>query len=323
MVTFRPMNIATDAAEMARLYSYTVTEPIAVESARDWWTPREGEIRSTMLALDDNCQAIGDWDVDRETWMKPGYFYIKVLVIPEKRGRGIGTQMYKDALRFAREHGATHLESSIREDDLKALKSVVKRGFKVEHHTFESTLDLNDFNEHRFDDLMRRIHAESFRFFSLAEAGLTDENKHRLYEVNRDSGLDNPGNDGIFPDYYAFSKNVFEASWFRADTQILASHADRWVGLSAVGIYPADKHAYNAFTGVLREYRGRGLAQALKLQTILLAKKEGMRYIRTHNDSKNRSMLVVNRKLGYRPEPGYYEIVCALDQAGGVHAKSS
>ena len=323
MVTFRPMTIATDAAEMARLYNYTVAEPITVESARDWWTLREGEIRSTVLALDENCRAIGYWDVDRETWMEPGHFYIKVLVAPEERGRGFGTQMYEDALQAARGYGATHLESSVREGDAASLKFAEKRDFKVEHHTFESTLDLQDFNEHRFDNLMKRIHAEGFRFFSLAEAGLTDENQHRLYEVNRDSGLDNPGNDGIFPDYYAFSKNVFEASWFRADTQILASHADRWVGLSAVGIYPANKHAYNAFTGVLREYRRRGLAQALKLQTILLAKKEGMRYIRTHNDSKNRSMLAVNRKLGYRPEPGYYEIVCVLDQAGGAHAESA
>ena len=126
--------------------------------------------------------------------------------------------------------------------------------------------------------------------------------------------MDDPKNTGTFPDYYAFSKNVFDASWFRADTQILASHGDRWVGLSAIGIYPADKHAYNAFTGVLREYRGRGLAQALKLKTILLARKESMRYIRTHNDSKNAPMLAINRKLGYQPEPGMYRILCSLDQ---------
>jgi GNAT superfamily N-acetyltransferase len=76
------------------------------------------------------------------------------------------------------------------------------------------------------------------------------------------------------------------------------------VGLAAIGIYPADRHAYNAFTGVLRDYRGRGLAQALKLQTILLTKREGMRYIRTHNDSNNAPMLAIDRKPGYKPESG-------------------
>lgn len=314
MTIFRPMHIETDAAEMARLYNSTVAETISVETAVDWWTLRAGQIRVTMLAIDENGQAVGYWDVERETWMKPGTFYVKVIVSPEARNHGLGAQMYRDALQIARGHGAALLETYVRETDTAALRFAGKRGFKIIHHGFESTLDLTDFDEHRFDGLLRRLRAEGFRFFSLAEAGVNDENKHRLYEVNRLSALDNPGNDGEFPDFYAFSKNVFDASWFRADTQLLAAHEDHWAGLSAIGIYPADGHAYNAFTGVLREFRGRGLAQALKLQTILLAKREGMRYIRTNNDSNNAPMLAVNRKLGYKPEPGVYKLVCTLNQ---------
>lgn len=313
MITYRRMDLKTDAAEMARLYGSTVAEPVSPETICDWWTLREGEIRVTMLALDEDQRATGYWDVDRETWMKPGRFFIKVIVAPEARGQGLGAQMYEDALRAARERGATHLESTVREADTISRKFAEKRGFKIERHLFESALDLTNFDEHCLDHLMARIDAEGFRFFSLAEAGVTDENKHKLYEVNRAAAMDDPGNTGTFPDFYAFSKNVFEASWFRADTQILASQSERWVGLSAIGIYPADKHAYNAFTGVLREYRGRGLAQALKLQTILLAKQEGMHYIRTNNDSNNVSMLAVNRKLGYEPEPGFYKLLCVLD----------
>jgi RimJ/RimL family protein N-acetyltransferase len=231
--------------------------------------------------------------------------------------------MYADALQAASERGATHLECYIRETDATSLQFAEARGFKIIHHGFESTLDLTEFQEDCFDDLMARLQAQGFRFFSLAEAGVTDENKRKLYEVNRISGLDNPGNDETFPDFESFSKDVFDASWFRADTQILASHGDRWVGLSAIGIYPADNHAYNAFTGVLREYRGRGLAQALKIQTILLAIKEGMRFIRTHNDSNNAPMLAINRKLGYKPEPGYYKLACVLDATGGDDAQPS
>jgi len=314
MATFRPINILTDAADLARLYSYTSAEGMTPGEAREWWTLSEGEIRVSMLALDENCRAIGYWDVDYESWRPVGHFYLKVIVAPEERGRGLGARMYTDALRMARQQGTTHLRSSVREGDSASLKFAERRGFRVEHHTFVSTLDLADFEEHRFDDLRTRVHEEGFRFFSLAEAGVTDENKRKLYEVNCVSGLDNPGNNGTFPDFDTFSKNVFDASWFRADTQILASYHDRWVGLSAIGIYPEDQHAYNAFTGVLRKYRGRGLAQALKLQTIRLAKQKGMRYVRTDNDSKNGPMLAVNRRLGYQPEPGYYRLLCVLDK---------
>jgi GNAT superfamily N-acetyltransferase len=315
MVTFRPVNLSIDAADVARLYSYTVPEPITAEAVRDWWTVRVGEIRVTTLAFDEKCEVIGYWDVDRETWMKSGHFYVKVIVQPEVRGHGLGAQMFKDALCILEANGATHLKSSVRDMDVNSLRFAVKRGFRIEHHTFESTLDFTHFDERRFSDVVKRLHEDGFKFFSLAEAGLTDENKHKLYDLNREAALDNPGNGGIFPDFYAFSKNVFEASWFRADAQIIASYGDQWVGLAAIGIYPADNHAYNTFTGVRADYRGRGLALALKLQTILLAKEEGVRYVRTHNDSKNRSMLAVNRKLGYRPEPGEYKLVCVLAEA--------
>lgn len=312
MITFRPMNLETDAADMARLYSYTTVEPITEKTAREWWAPRKDEIRTTTLALNEQQNIIGYWDVERETWMQPGRFFIKVIVAPEFRSQKLGAQMYADALRVAREYGATELESNIREDNPAARKFVEERGFQIVHHTFESTLDLNLFDEKNFSGLTSRIAAQGFRFFSLAEAGMTEENKHKLYEVNRATDLDSTGSEGTFPDYYAFSKNVFSASWFRAETQILAALEDRWVGLAAIGIYPEESYAYNAFTGVLREFRGQGVAQALKLQTILLAKKEGLRYIRTNNDSQNVPMLAINRKLGYQPEPGYYRIHCIL-----------
>lgn len=316
MVTFRPMDIGTDAVDMARLYSYTTAEPISAESARDWWTLRDGEIRVTVLAIDENGQAVGYRDVERETWMSPGRFYMNIVVAPQAQHCGLGTQMYSDALQVARERGATRLESRVREGDEISMQFAQKRGFRIERHFFESTLDLEAFDEHRFDDLMARVHTDGFRFFTLAQAGVTNENKHKLYDVNRAASLDDPGNDdGTFPDFYAFSKNVFDASWFRADTQLLAAHGDHWVGLSAISVYPADRHAYNAFTGVLRDYRGRQLAQVLKLQTILLAKREGMRYIRTRNDSHNAPMLAVNRKLGYLPEPGLYKMICDLRRA--------
>lgn len=313
MTTFRLINIETDAADMARLYSFTLAEPINVETAREWWTLREGEIRTTMLALSENGEVLGYWDLDRETWMKPGYFFIKVIVDPQVRNQGLGTKLYADALQSACDRGAIQLGTRIQEADEASLRFAQKRGFEIERHFFESTLDLNEFNEHHFDEVISQVRTQGFEFISLAEAGNTEANQHKLYEVNRSASLDDPGSDGTFPDFYAFSKNVFEASWFRADTQILAAHGEEWVGLSAVAIYK-DGHAYNAFTGVRRDYRGRRLAQALKLHTVMLARKEGMRYIRTHNDSFNAPMLAINRKLGYKAEPGIYKLVYTLEQ---------
>jgi len=313
MTQFRPLDLEADAAELARLQSYTLPEPVTAESVRDGWAHHKGEIRTTTLALDEQGLASGFWDVDRETWMRPGHWWLKVLVAPDQRGNGLGARMYSAALDQARQYGATHLESRVSENDAGSTRFAQKRGFQVERHTFVSTLDLASFDEKCFETLRERV--SGFSFFSLAEAGLTGENKRRLYTLNRATALDNPGNHGTFPEYDTFEMNIFNAAWFRADTQILAADGDQWVGLAALSIDDEQRYAYNAFTGVLRDYRGRGLAQALKLHTILLAKRAGMRYIRTDNDSQNAPVLAVNRKLGYQPESGSYQLLCTLERA--------
>jgi GNAT superfamily N-acetyltransferase len=64
---------------------------------------------------------------------------------------------------------------------------------------------------------------------------------------------------------------------------------------------------------VLKEYRGRKIALALKLLATRYARSLGATFIRTNNDSKNEPILAINRKLGYKPEPGWYKCVRKID----------
>ena len=310
MLSYRPFDLQSDAEIFARLYSTSVPDPISPQNVLDWWAPRKGKVRVHSLALDEEGRLVGSLQVDREDWMRPRHWFLKVIVTPERQRQGLGASLYGKALAVAHQRHALALESSLRDDDPASLRFAQKRGFEIEHHSFGSTLELTSFDETRCAPLLER--QRGLRFFSLAEAGVTEANKRKLYELNRASGMDNPGNGGVFPDYDNFSQDVFNSSWFRAETQLLAADGDQWVGLSAVALYPEKLEAYNAFTGVLAAYRGRGLAQALKLQTIMMAKVAGMRVIRTDNDSQNAPMLAINRKLGYQPETGRYALLCKL-----------
>jgi mycothiol synthase len=57
-------------------------------------------------------------------------------------------------------------------------------------------------------------------------------------------------------------------------------------------------------TAVDREYRGRGIALALKLKTIEYAQQHGYAEIRTGVESNNPHMLAINAKLGFGQGPG-------------------
>ena len=92
----------------------------------------------------------------------------------------------------------------------------------------------------------------------------------------------------------------------------LAADGDNIIGLAAVGAMSSDLDMGNMITGVDRAYRGRKIAQALKLLTIRFARSYGAKTIRTNNDSENAPMLAINRKLGYQPHPGIYRLVNRL-----------
>jgi len=92
---------------------------------------------------------------------------------------------------------------------------------------------------------------------------------------------------------------------------ILAVDGHHWAAMSFM-IKRSDDVYYNNLTGVHRDYRGRGLALAVKLKGIEYAKRRGAKSVLTHNDSTNERMLAVNRKMGYESKPGMFLLVKQL-----------
>jgi GNAT superfamily N-acetyltransferase len=310
MITIRQAEPEADFPRIAELLSGYEPEPITVEQLWEWERRVSAErIRRRLVAATSDGAIVGYGYIDHEAWMRPGRFELWALVDPARRRAGIGAALYDHARQLAVAHGATSFGSETRDDDPAGLGFAERRGYRIDGHTFESTLDLTAFDYQGFAGAVEAAEATGIRFFTMADLGNTDEAKRKLYELNRRTGLDNPGAGGTFPPFEEFQQFVFGASWYRADGQILAADGERWVGIAAVAYYPERNSAYNAFTGVERDYRGRGLAQALKLLAVRFAQRLGAAHIRTNNDSQNTPMLAINRKLGYRPEPGRYRLV--------------
>ena len=58
-------------------------------------------------------------------------------------------------------------------------------------------------------------------------------------------------------------------------------------------------------TGVLRKYRRKGIATALKHTNLAWAKKQGYKSIRTNNVDSNKGMLSINLKIGFKFIPAW------------------
>jgi GNAT superfamily N-acetyltransferase len=314
-VTIRPSDPETDFPRLVELIATVEPEPITLEMLREWEAMRSAEeITYRTTAVDGSGRILGFGHVERSPWKKPGRFDMNVLVDPAERGKGIGTLLYEDALRFARENGATRLQVRVRDHMPESLAYVQRRGFETDRHIFESTLDLSTYDEAPFAGALERAEASGIRFTSLAEIGDTEEARYRLYELNRDTGMDIPGRDDPFTPWEEFRK-IFGMSWYRADGQVLAvdpAAGNRFVALAALGLFKEKNAVYHMMTGVHRDYRGRGLAQAVKVAALRWAREWGAAYARTNNDSKNEPILAVNRKFGYVPSPGYYLLLRSI-----------
>ena len=100
---------------------------------------------------------------------------------------------------------------------------------------------------------------------------------------------------------------------YRCEGQLLAVSGEALIGFAAVNLFPENQDACNATTGVIREYRGRKIALALKVLAARYARQHGARTVRTDNDSRNAPILAINRRMGYQPQPGTYQLVCWLE----------
>ena len=312
-ISLRLVDPATDLARITELtnavHPDTETEDLLRE---DLTRQMEGRYMRSLVASVPGEPVAGYCLVDHVPWQPAGRFWVWVTTDKRWRGQGIGSTLFAQTLTLATEQGAAILATQVRDDHPDSLAFAERRTFHVERHIFESVIDLATFEPSRFAGLIEDVEADGIRFFTLADVGNTREALHKLWEVNYRAVLDDPASTGSFSSFEDFSQVVGQASWFDPAGQIMAADGETIVGLGAVGYFQETRSARNMITGVERAYRGHHIALALKLLGIRYAKTRGALTIRTNNDSQNAPMLAVNRKLGYRPEPGVYRLIRKL-----------
>ena len=287
-MTIRPLEPDRDADDLVVLVRDavpTATVNRAAIVSRISAIPERAGLR--IWIAEANGEAIGRADAFLNFFSKGSRTcFVGVTVRSDHRRRGIASELYELCLAHAAELGAEGLITNFYENPAGVAFALAKGWREVRTET-ESILDPRTVTEAVPADVDLRPVAEV--------------DPRLVWRVDAEATLDVPQTETAddIP-YDEWEEHVLRYPMFEPYGSFVAV-VDGVV--AATSLLVADREsgrATNMFTGTLREYRGRGLARAVKLATTHWAAANGITQIATTNDETNAPMLAVNRRLGYQ-----------------------
>jgi GNAT superfamily N-acetyltransferase len=267
--------------------------------------------RTRVVAQTEAGQIIGYGAAFRAPWVEPGQVGSEFCVHPDFRGQGVGEMIVTHLVKWATEQQASVLSSIVMDWIDGSLPFVQKRGFTVDAHVFELELDVKQFDPAKYEGFIEQVGASDIQFVTLADLP-GEESEQKLYELCVETSKDNPGQYGSLPPFAQWRNEFFPEGASRNDWVFIVMEGDTFVGVTQLYSTETEGVIYTNYTGVRKEYRGRGIAKALKLRSIREAMKEGAHTMTTDSEATNVPMQSVNRSLGYRPGKGHYRILKKL-----------
>jgi len=247
----------------------------------------------------------------------PRKFMVNIYVDPACHRMRVGGAIFENLLKNLKGLHAEIAWTINREDLPLQREFFQRRGFNEKRRDWESRLDLSTFQPEQFQEYEVRMAEQGISFTTLAEEKrLGEDSLRKLHDLVQHIAADMPRQADFTPVPYDQWKTLL-ANNPRTIPEgfLIAKHGSEFVGESDIlRNEKAPRTLSQGDTGVRREYRGRGIATALKLKVIEFAKKNGYETIETWNDSTNAPMLAVNTKLGFKRKIGWLLLEKDLSQ---------
>jgi GNAT superfamily N-acetyltransferase len=258
-----------------------------------------------MIDGDDGLIAYGNCS---ETWWsyRPGKYRVDVWVHPDFERQGLGTKIYDHLMErlAARDLKPNWLTSNARDTKPQAIRFLEKRDYQAVMRWVSSELQLTNVNPAAYEPLFQKLEQTGIQVKTVAELSQTDANwQRKIYDLDWACAQDEPQPDALTQEpLEKYVKQYFEGPSFWPEGWFIAvANDEHYVGLTALEKNDDEPEKLGSgFTGVLRDYRRRGVATALKVRAIQLAQTVGAASIKTGNEENN-PMYQLNLSLGFEP----------------------
>lgn len=300
----RPATI-DDAAAVADIETALFPDdPRDPELERHWWSMADPtELIERMIAL--HAGTIAGYTVRRHpAWEKmPERFgRISAELGPAVRSPERIDALYAHLEDVSRADGTRQVTTWSWEDDGLRTGVLTARGFREERRERFWELDLVAERERittMAAESRARMRREGIRMLTLDQD--TDPRKFEKLKVMSDEAeADVPTTVPNVPLEMDQFMKWFASPALRPDRIWIARDGDDIVGISMLAYPPVRGFVATDWTGMARRARGRGIARALKCETLMQAIELGVDRVRTDNDSTNAPILHINETMGYK-----------------------
>jgi GNAT superfamily N-acetyltransferase len=303
-LAFRPAT-AEDAA-----FAADVDTAVRPRSPRDprvyeyWWAqPNENWVHERFV-VERGGRRVGHAIAEHPRWdLQPErYGTVDGNLLPEDRTRVTLDKVYGSMEQRVIADGAKILSAWSNEDDPLRIETLTGRGYTVGRRARRWELDLVANREKLLEMTERsraRMRTEGVRLLTL---GTDDDPKviEKIWRLSEEAGDDVPTTEPRVPEEMASYTRWVNAPEIHRDRFWIARIGADVVGVSVLGYPPVRGIVGTEWTATARSARGRGVARALKCETLAQAIALGVDRVRTGNDAANDPILHINETMGYR-----------------------
>jgi GNAT superfamily N-acetyltransferase len=277
-------------------------------SLRYWWSQPDEFLEFARFIVMRGDRHVGYAETMHARWdVKPErYGSVGADLMPEERSRESLDQLFALLEERLIAEGARILRARASDDDQLRIATILARGYKEIRRHKRWELDLVRNRERLLAltaESRERMRREGVRLLTLAE----DDDPaviEKIWRLSEEAGDDVPTTVPRAPEAVESYFRWVNAPEIHRDRFWIARIGDEVVGVSVLGFPPVRGVVGTEWTATARVARGRGIARALKCETVAQAIALGVDRVRTGNDSANAPILHINETMGYHPATG-------------------
>jgi mycothiol synthase len=229
---------------------------------------------------------------------REGMFEIDLRVHLHWQGHGVGKALYHVVMEHLAALGAHEVISMVWQAHPRSARFLLDRGFAEVWQRADSSLDVADFDWTPYAGLEEQLRAYGIEVTTYAALADDPARLEKLYELDWALWQDIPYGQAVARrSLEQFAAAEVNHPRYLPDACFIAVKDGELVGYS--NLITAQEGFDTDMTGVLRSYRGKGVATLLKLRGIRYAQEHGNQKLWVVNDSVNAAMLGLNAKLGF------------------------